>query len=85
LAEVEAQLSGLLAERQQKASGMDPTWVETYERIYEVRKGLAVVPVRDRSCSGCFVTLTPQACQEAKRNDRILTCSNCNRILYWKE
>lgn len=85
LAEAEAQLAGLLEERQKKVSAMDPTWVETYIRIYEVRKGLAVVPVRDRSCSGCFVTLTPQACQEAKRNDRILTCSNCNRILYWKE
>lgn len=85
LAEAEAQLFGLLEDRLKRVSGMDPELVQTYARIYEVRQGLAVVPVRDRSCSGCFVTLTPQACQEAKRNDRILTCSNCNRILYWKE
>ncbi|MDH7500570.1 MAG: C4-type zinc ribbon domain-containing protein, partial [candidate division NC10 bacterium] len=85
LAETEAHLSGLLEDRGKRISGMDPELVQTYARIYEVRQGLAVVPVKDRSCSGCFVTLTPQAFQEARRNDRILTCPNCNRILYWKE
>ena len=85
LAQIETRLTSRLEERTQKLSHIDRALIQTYRRIYENRQGLAVVPVRNGSCSGCFVTLTPQSYQEAKRNDRIITCSNCNRILYWKE
>jgi predicted nucleic acid-binding Zn-ribbon protein len=85
LEETERQLALLLHSREEKIRSLDPSWVEVYTRIYEARGGLAVVPVRNRSCSGCFVTLTPQAYEEAVRNDRILTCPNCNRILYGEE
>jgi predicted nucleic acid-binding Zn-ribbon protein len=85
LTETEARLSALLKERANRASDIDPALMQTYMRVFENRQGLAVVPVRERSCSGCFVTLTPQVFQEAKKNDRIITCSNCNRFVYWKE
>ena len=32
-----------------------------------------------------FCELDPTDLPGAKRNDRIITCSNCNRIIYWKE
>jgi hypothetical protein len=85
LEEAGAHLAELLKERAKKLPDIEPELIQTYTRIYENRQGLAVVPVGDRSCSGCFVNLTPQTYQETRRNDRIITCSNCNRIIYWKE
>ncbi len=85
LAQIEARLAHLLEDRNKRISHIDKALIQTYMRIYENRQGLAVVPVKNASCSGCFVNLTPQSYQEAKRNDRIITCANCNRILYWKE
>jgi hypothetical protein len=85
LEETRAHLADLLKERAKKLPDIEPALIQTYTRIYENRQGLAVVPVMDLSCSGCFVNLTPQTYQETRRNDRIITCSNCNRIIYWKE
>jgi len=85
LEETGAHLADLLKERAKKLPDIEPALIQTYTRIYENRQGLAVVPVMDLSCSGCFVNLTPQTYQETRRNDRIITCSNCNRIIYWKE
>jgi predicted nucleic acid-binding Zn-ribbon protein len=85
LAQIEARLTHLLEDRSKRISLIDRALIQNYMRIYENRQGLVVVPVKNGSCSGCFVTLTPQSYQEAKRNDRIITCANCNRILYWKE
>lgn len=36
------------------------------------------------SCGGCYVALTPQAYNEVRRNEKLLTCENCQRILYYK-
>lgn len=36
------------------------------------------------SCSGCYVALTHQAYNEVRRNERLMTCENCQRILYYK-
>lgn len=85
LSAIEARFAAFLEERAERVTHIDPNLVQNYRRIYENRQGLAVVSIKERSCSGCFVTLTPQTCNEIKRNDRIFNCSNCNRILYWKE
>jgi uncharacterized protein len=85
LSETETRLTSLWEERGKKAAKIDRGLMQTYMRIYENRRGSAVVPIKNGSCSGCFVALTPQSYQEAKKNDRIITCPNCNRILYCKE
>jgi predicted nucleic acid-binding Zn-ribbon protein len=61
LAQIETRLTSQLEERTNKLSHIDRALIQTYRRIYENRQGLAVVPVRNGSCSGCFVTLTPQS------------------------
>jgi predicted nucleic acid-binding Zn-ribbon protein len=57
--------------------------LNAYERIRKVKNGLAIVAIRKRACGGCFKTLPPQKIQEIRRTDRIITCENCGRILYW--
>jgi len=57
--------------------------MDLYQRLLNSRKGLAVVGIKNGTCQGCFLALPPQLMQEVRRNDRILTCSHCQRILYW--
>ncbi len=54
-----------------------------YERIRVSREGRAVVPIVKGACGGCYRGQPPQALQEARRGDRVLTCDGCGRMLIW--
>jgi hypothetical protein len=56
-----------------------------YERIRTYRTGAAVTEVRDGLCTACNVRLRPQAYNEIRRGEAVLTCENCSRILYYVE
>ena len=56
-----------------------------YERIRTYRTGPAVAEVRDGLCTACNVLLRPQAYNELRRNDAVMTCENCSRIHYYIE
>jgi predicted nucleic acid-binding Zn-ribbon protein len=88
-AEKEAQLTGLqrdLAQlresRKGQAGRIEQSLLQQYTRLLKGR-GVAVVAVKDGSCSGCGISLTPQTFAEVRRNDRMFTCASCNRILYY--
>ena len=60
--------------------------LSNYNRIRRVvRDGVAVVPIGKGSCGGCFRQLPPQRRMEVRRQDRIIRCENCGRILVWRE
>lgn len=64
---------------------LDKGLLTSYERIRKGKNGLAIVAIRKRACGGCFKKLPPQRIQEVRRTDKIWTCENCGRILYWDE
>jgi len=80
-------LQQLLAEkrdgREAAIRQLDRPLVDLYLRLLSARKGLAVVAIKNGACQGCFLNIPPQLVQEVRRNDRVLTCSHCHRILYW--
>jgi len=55
-----------------------------YNTLKEKRQGVGVVNVRDETCQGCFVNVPPQMFIEVQKNNAIIRCPNCNRILYWE-
>jgi len=55
-----------------------------YNTLREKRKGLGVVSVKQETCQGCFVNVPPQMFIEAQKNNALIRCPNCNRILYWE-
>lgn len=57
-------------------------YLALFERIYKLRKGQAVVPVSNGSCSGCNVLLRPQQYADVMAGNEIIQCDNCQRILY---
>ncbi len=84
LSRLQAELERLQKERRQQAKSVEPNLLQTYQRLVRSRGGVAVAPVRDGSCLGCYVALTPQTYNELRKGEVLITCANCQRILYWK-
>ncbi|MBI3315774.1 MAG: hypothetical protein HYZ87_02205 [Candidatus Omnitrophica bacterium] len=73
------------AEEKRKAftPNLDPKLITQYERVLKTRDGLAVVPVKNNSCGGCHLGLPPQVVHEVRLQEKLMTCEDCARILYW--
>jgi predicted nucleic acid-binding Zn-ribbon protein len=63
---------------------MDSKLLAEYNRLMTAKKGLAVVSVQGEHCLGCHMRIPPQVFSEIKKNEKIIYCLNCKRILYWK-
>jgi len=57
----------------------------TYERILQLREGLALVPIVNDACGGCDRRLPPQVVNEVYLKATLVTCESCSRILYFDE
>jgi uncharacterized protein len=86
LAAVEAELAGLRADRNSRAQALPRPLLADYEKILKARSGIAVASVTSSAvCSGCRVSIRPQAIQELKAAQAPMLCENCGRYLYWQE
>ena len=56
-----------------------------FEHVAKQRKGVAVVEARGGLCSHCHVRLRPQVFNEVRRNDSLIQCESCHRILHFNE
>jgi predicted nucleic acid-binding Zn-ribbon protein len=57
--------------------------LKRYETIKGRRNGVAVALVWKEVCGGCHMNIPPQMYIELQRSSDLLTCPNCNRIVYW--
>jgi predicted nucleic acid-binding Zn-ribbon protein len=83
LAVLQDTLAGRRQTRDEAMQQLERPVLDLYMRLLNSRKGLAVVGIKSGTCQGCFLALPPQLIQEVRRNDRVLTCSHCQRILHW--
>jgi len=84
LATVEAALEEATAKRGARIAALPPPLVALFEQVARARKGVAITTAtRDGLCAACHVRLRPQVFQEIRRNDQIIQCASCNRILYY--
>ncbi len=72
----------LAAARDRVASQIDPAALRNYEMIRRTRGGLAVVPIEQRACKGCRISLSSSEVQRARSSPEPITCQSCGRILY---
>ncbi|HEX3082921.1 MAG TPA: C4-type zinc ribbon domain-containing protein [Pyrinomonadaceae bacterium] len=55
-----------------------------YDRISKrIRDGIALAEARNGACMACYMSLRPQVMADVRRGAEIITCDNCNRILYY--
>jgi predicted nucleic acid-binding Zn-ribbon protein len=71
------------AERQTVMPEISRAHVELFERVMKARQGIAVAQAVDGHCSICHVRLRPQVYNTILRNEQIVQCDSCQRILYF--
>jgi len=78
------ELKAARAERDQLFAALPKPMSALYQRISKrIRDGVAVAEARNGACTACFMALRPQMMAEVRRGIEVITCDNCNRILYY--
>jgi predicted nucleic acid-binding Zn-ribbon protein len=81
--EVERELARSTEERKAVAAQVSKEALAIFDRVAHGRKGLAIAEARDGLCTVCHVRLRPQIFNEVRRNDSLIQCESCTRILYF--
>jgi predicted nucleic acid-binding Zn-ribbon protein len=82
-AELTASIERAAGERTDVARGVSPDALATFELVARRRNGVAIAEARAGICTICHVRLRPQVFNTVMRNDAIMQCDSCNRILYF--
>ena len=78
------QLTEAHAERERLLQELPKAMSALYKRISaRIRDGVAVAEARNGACTACYMALRPQIMADVRRGDEVITCDNCNRILYY--
>ena len=84
LKKLRSEIAIKLDERTRLLVDVDMILLKRYERIRESKNGLAVTSVENGACGGCRRHIPPQELQNLKRDERIIICEGCGRIIIWK-
>lgn len=82
--DLERELERSIGARRDLAAHVDPPALAVFEQVARARKGVAVAEARDGLCTICHVRLRPQVFNEIRRNDAIIQCDSCHRVLYFE-
>jgi predicted nucleic acid-binding Zn-ribbon protein len=80
---IEGELSQTSAERAALAAQISAPALALFEHVSKHRRGLAMSEARDGLCTQCHVRLRPQVYNNVRRNDGLIQCESCSRILYF--
>lgn len=80
---LKAQLVQVTKERADVARSMSPSVLSTFELVSKRRGGVGMAEAKDGICTICHVRLRPQVFNTVLKNEAIIQCDSCNRILYF--
>jgi predicted nucleic acid-binding Zn-ribbon protein len=84
-AKLEEGLKAVEMARQELISRIKPSILAQYQKLLASKNGIAMAEARNEACSGCYMSIPPQVFVNVKKNESIITCPNCGRILFYKE
>ncbi len=76
-------LAKLQADRVAVVAELKPQMIVAYDRIRKKSNGIAVAEAADGRCGACQITLRQQFMQDLRRNEELMFCESCSRILYY--
>jgi len=79
-----AVLDDVLKRRDKIRSGIKAKFLKRFDIIKDRKNGRAVVPARREVCYGCHMNIPPQMYNELQKNERLMLCPHCERIIYWE-
>lgn len=78
-------LDSLNQKRAQVSKAIPQPVFMRYEFIRVRLEHPVIVAVTDGICSGCNIAVPPQSFIELQRGQQILSCPNCQRLIFWCE
>lgn len=83
---LETEYRTLAAKRPDAIQGLSPSTLARYESIRQKHGGIGMVEVnrKDNTCTGCGTHL-PERTIQGLRDDKVLACETCHRLLYYTE
>lgn len=82
-ATLQQRVLAMSADRTEVAKQLSPAALALFEHVARQRKGLAIAEARDGHCTVCHVRLRPQVYNDIRRNETLIQCESCLRILYF--
>jgi predicted nucleic acid-binding Zn-ribbon protein len=79
---LQEQAGHLTIERDAVAGSLNPDVTARFYRVAKLR-GTGLSEARDERCTQCHMKLRPQMFVDLKKNDDIVECPQCSRILYY--
>ena len=83
MARMQSEIERTTAERGKLVADIDRHVLSIFETTAKGRKGVAVAEAKDGLCTICHVRLRPQVFNEVRKNESIIQCDSCRRILYF--
>lgn len=80
---LQAEIDAFKSQRQQWVVQVPEDIMEVYKRTALHRRGIAMAEAKNAICLECHMRIRPQLFQEIKRNDSIIACESCSRILFF--
>jgi len=77
--------ASLKEQRDALAAEANSDTLQIYERLLRNKKDRVVVPIENRTCSGCHIVLTAQHENLVRKGENLVFCEHCSRIHYWQE
>ena len=84
---IESDIAKLEKRRDVMLDEVEKRPLSVYNRLRKGKSGLAVATVDHAklSCRGCFKQLPPQKVLEVRRQNNMIFCESCGRILFWDD
>ena len=80
---LESEAAGMTSTRSAIVAQLSPQAIRLFDYVAKHRKGLALSEAREGHCTQCHVRLRPQVFNEVRRNESLIQCESCLRILYF--
>lgn len=77
--------SHLKEKRDALATSANAEILQIYDRLLRNKRDRVVVPIENRTCSGCHIVLTAQHENLVRKGGNLVFCEHCSRIHYWQE
>lgn len=83
-ASFDEEMAGEVRQREEQEKAIPQDLLSKYHMLLEKRQGVAVARVINGVCQACNMNLRPQLYIELQKQDTLIACPNCNRILFWE-
>ncbi len=81
-AEKKSLVDQLKQERSGVVAGLAANVLAMFEQVSKKRNGVAMAEARDGICTICHVRMRPQVFNTVLKNEQIMQCDSCQRILF---